>query len=140
MESNIVVFRYGYTRDGLHVEAVKDILSSTVNSLIKSQDYLNQTFKDGLVGKCVVQTTSTIEDKKELAKVQNKTAFLLDYGFNADNISVSEETVGKVIAGSVGVIITIGIIVSLSYLFIIGKKSYAVGDKVNGIEDKFKDK
>ena len=77
---------------------------------------------------------------EKLAKVQNKTAFLLDYGFNADNISVSEETVGKVIAGSVGVIITIGIIVSLSYLFIIGKKSYAVGDKVNGIEDKFKDK
>ena len=77
---------------------------------------------------------------EKLAKVQNKTAFLLDYGFNADNISVSEETVGKVIAGSVGVIITIGIIVSLSYLFIIGKKSCAVNDKVNEIEDKFKDK
>lgn len=77
---------------------------------------------------------------EKLAKVQNKTAFLLDYGFNADNISVSEETVGKVIAGILGVVITIGIIVSVSYLSIIGKKSCAVNDKVNGIEDKFKDK
>ena len=97
LESNIVVFRYGYTRDGLHVEAVKDILSSTVNSLIKSQDYLNQTFKDGLVGKCVVQTTSTIEDKKELAKVQNKfqslysnngRIFTVPAGFNVSNLNM----------------------------------------------------
>ena len=38
---------------------------------------------------------------EKLEKVQNKTAFLLDYGFNSNNLSVSEETIGKVIAGMV---------------------------------------
>ncbi|WP_366934341.1 hypothetical protein [Clostridium sp.] len=38
---------------------------------------------------------------EKLEEVQNKTAFLLDYGFNSNNLSVSEETIGKVIAGMV---------------------------------------
>lgn len=77
---------------------------------------------------------------EKLEKVQNKTAFLLDYGFNSNNLSVSEETIGKVIAGISGVVITTGIIVSISNLFIIGKKSYVVNNNVKEIEDKCKDK
>ncbi|MGN0143477.1 MAG: energy-coupling factor ABC transporter permease [Clostridium sp.] len=72
--------------------------------------------------------------------VQNKTAFLLDYEFKADNLSSSEEIIGKAASGVIGTIITIGIIVSISYLSIRRKKSYAVNDKANEIEDKCKDK
>ena len=77
---------------------------------------------------------------EKVLDVQNKTAFLLDYEFNADNLSESEEIIGKSIAGVVGVIITIGAIVLISYLSTRGKKSYAVNGKVNEIEDEFKDK
>ena len=77
---------------------------------------------------------------EKILDVQNKTAFLLDYGFKADNLSASEEIIGKATAGIIGVIITIGIIVLISYLSTRGKKSYVVNGKVNEIEDKFKDK
>ncbi len=77
---------------------------------------------------------------EKAADVQNKTALLLDYGFNADNLSESEEIAGKVTSGIVGVVITIGIIVSIVYLSTRGKKSYVVNVKVNEIEDKFENK
>ena len=64
----------------------------------------------------------------------------MDYGFNSNNLSVSEETIGKVIAGISGVVITTGIIVSISNIFIIGKKLYVVNNNVKEIKDKSKDK
>ena len=77
---------------------------------------------------------------EKLVDVQNKTAFLYDYGFNAHNQSESEEIIGRVTAGVVGVVITIGAIVLISYLSTRGKKSYAVNGKVNEIEEKFNEK
>ena len=77
---------------------------------------------------------------EKIVNVQKKTAFLLDYGFNGDNLSESEEIIGKVISGIVGVIITIGVVVSITHLSTRGKKLCAVNDNVNKIEDKFKDK
>lgn len=74
------------------------------------------------------------------AYIQNKTAFLLDYGVNADNLSANEEIIGKITSGIIGVIITIEIIVSIAYLSTRRKKSYAINDKVNEIKDKFDDK
>ncbi|MBE6070586.1 MAG: cobalamin biosynthesis protein CbiM [Clostridium butyricum] len=74
------------------------------------------------------------------ADIQNKTAVLLDYGFNADNLSVGAEKLGTTVSGIVGVIITIGITVSIAYLSTRGKKSCAVDSKLNEIEDGFKDK
>jgi len=72
--------------------------------------------------------------------VQNKTSFLLDYGFKSDNLSETEEIIGKIIAGVVGVAITIGSIVSITYLFTRRKKLYAANCNINEIEDKFKEK
>lgn len=72
--------------------------------------------------------------------VQNKTAFLLDYGFNSDNLSATEEIIGKVISGVVGVAITTGIIVLIAYISTREKKSYAINGEVNEIEDKFEEK
>lgn len=77
---------------------------------------------------------------EKIVEVQNKTAFLLDYGFNVDNLSVTEEIIGKSIAGIIGIVITIGIIVLITHLSIRGKKLYVVNDNVNEIEEKFKDK
>lgn len=85
-----------------------------------------------------LSVSNYIHEKAE--EVQNKTIFLLDYGFNSDNLSSTEEIIGKVISGVVGVIITIGVIDLISYLSTRVKKTYAVNCKLNGIKDKFEDK
>ena len=84
-----------------------------------------------------ISTSGYIYEK--LADVQNKTSFLLDYGFNSDNLSATEEIIGKVIAGIAGVIITIGSIAFIAYISTRGKKSYYTNANINEIEDKFKD-
>lgn len=94
------------------------ILKTSGSQELSSSDYIHEKAKD----------------------LQNKTAFLLDYGFNADNLSVNEEIIGKVISGVIGVVITIGIIVSIAYLSIRRKKLYAVNDKGSEIEDTFDEK
>lgn len=76
---------------------------------------------------------------EKVADVQNKTSFLLDYGFNSNNLSATEEIIGKVIAGIAGVIITIGSIAFIAYISTRGKKSYSTNANLNEIEDKFKD-
>lgn len=85
-----------------------------------------------------LMVSSYINEKA--VNVQNKTSFLLDYGFNSDNLSATEEVIGKVIAGVVGVVITIVIIVLITYLSTRRKKIYATNCNTNEIEDKFKDK
>lgn len=72
--------------------------------------------------------------------IQNKTAILLDYGFKSDNLSKSQELMGNVISGVVGVIITMGIIVSIVYICTMGKKLCVANGRVSKIKDKFKDK
>ena len=58
------------------------------------------------------ELTSSGEIHEKAADVQNKTSFLLDYGFKSENLSKAQQITGNVVAGVVGVIITIGVIVS----------------------------
>ena len=74
------------------------------------------------------------------SEVQNKTSFLLDYGFKSENLSKTQQTVGNIVAGVVGVIITIGVVVSISYISTRRSKVCAVDRNIDKIEDKYKDK
>lgn len=76
---------------------------------------------------------------EKVAEVQNKTSFLLDYGFKSENLSKAQETTGNVIAGIVGVIITIGAIIPIAYLSTRRRKLYAVNGDINEIEGNYKD-
>lgn len=98
LDKNVIVFRYGYSNDGIRVVPVRSILANTVDTLVKGQTYLNNIFKNGLVGKAVVQTTSTIEDEKILKKIQSKFSklysndgrvFTVPAGFNVSSLNLS---------------------------------------------------
>ena len=73
---------------------------------------------------------------EKIEEIQNKISFLPDYSFSSDNLSEAEETIGKVIAGITGVVITIGIIATIFYIFTREKKTYAVSYSANEIEEK----
>lgn len=60
---------------------------------------------------------------EKAAEIQEKTAFLPDYGLKVDNPSTTIEKVGTVVAGTVGVVITVGSVMGLGYL--IKKRKYA---------------
>ncbi|MDV4151828.1 energy-coupling factor ABC transporter permease [Clostridium sp. AL.422] len=85
-----------------------------------------------------LSTSGNIHEK--VSEVQSKTSFLPDYGFKGDDLSVTEGVIGTITAGIVGIIITIGIIVMITYLSTRRKKLYASNGNLNEIEDKFKDK
>ncbi len=85
-----------------------------------------------------LSNSSYIHEKA--SDVQNKTSFLLDYGFIDDNLSETEKIMGQVVAGIVGVIITMGIIASIFYFLGKSKKINAFNGNLNEIEDSYKEK
>ena len=41
LDKNVIVFKYGYSNDGINVVPVRSILTNTVDTLVKGQTYLN---------------------------------------------------------------------------------------------------
>lgn len=72
LDRDLIVFKFGSHKYGLNVVPVKTLVKETVTSLKQGQTYLNNIFKNGGMGKIAVQMTSSIEEKKELAKIQEK--------------------------------------------------------------------
>lgn len=70
-DKNIIILR-DFTLDGIKGKATRSILSESLDSSLKSQNYLNKLFTNGLTNKIVVQMTSDIKDEKELKKTQAK--------------------------------------------------------------------
>lgn len=70
-DKDIIILR-DFTMDGIKGKANRSILSESLDSSLKSQNYLNKLFTNGLTNKIVVQMTSDIKEEKELKKVQDK--------------------------------------------------------------------
>lgn len=72
LDRDLIVFKFGQHRYGLDVTSIKSLATETIASLKQGQTYLNNIFENGGMGKIAVQVTSSIEDKKELKKIQEK--------------------------------------------------------------------
>lgn len=99
-DKDIIILR-DFTLDGIKGKANRKILSESLDSSLKSQNYLNKLFTNGLTNKVVVQMTSDIKDEKELKKVQakfdrvysnNGRIFTVPAGYNVQpmNLSLSD--------------------------------------------------
>lgn len=72
VDRDLILFRFGFTSDGVNIKSIRELGKNTINSLKEGQDYLNKIYKNNGLGKIAIQTTSTIEDKKLLNELQNK--------------------------------------------------------------------
>lgn len=61
-----------FTMDGMTSKSNRQMISSTINTSIKSQDYLNSLYDNGLTNKIAVQLASDIKDETKLGKIQEK--------------------------------------------------------------------
>jgi HK97 family phage portal protein len=96
-DKDIIILR-DFTLDGIKGKANRSILSESLDSSLKSQNYLNKLFTNGLTNKLIVQLTSDIKDEKELKKVQSKfdriytnngRIFTIPAGYNVQPLSLS---------------------------------------------------
>lgn len=96
-DKDIIILR-DFTLDGIKGKANKDILSENLDTSIKSQNYLNTLFTNGLTNKIVVQMTSDIKEEKEIRKVQDKFSrvyssngkiFTVPAGYNVNALNLS---------------------------------------------------
>lgn len=72
LDRDLIVFKFGFTLDGVKSKSIRELSKNTINSLKEGQSYLNKIYKNGGLGKIAIQTTSTIEDKKLLLELQNR--------------------------------------------------------------------
>ena len=72
LDRDLIVFRFGFTNDGVNIKSIRELSKNTINSLKAGQDYLNKIYANNGLGKIAIQTTSTIEDKKLLTELQNR--------------------------------------------------------------------
>lgn len=96
-DKDIIVLR-DFTLDGIKGKANRSILSESIDSSLKSQNYLNKLFTNGLTNKIVVQLTSDIKEEKELKSVQakfdrvysnNGRVFTVPAGYNVSPLNLS---------------------------------------------------
>lgn len=96
-DKNIILLR-DFTLDGINTKATRKVLKQNLDTSIKSQDYLNTLFSNGLTNKVVVQLTSDIKEESELRKIQSKfnniyssngRVFTVPAGFNVDALNLS---------------------------------------------------
>ncbi|MGO5075195.1 phage portal protein [Clostridium sporogenes] len=96
-DKDIIILR-DFTLDGIKGKANRSILSESLDSSLKSQNYLNKLFTNGLTNKIVVQMTSDIKEEKELKKVQakfdrvysnNGKIFTIPAGYNIQPLNLS---------------------------------------------------
>jgi HK97 family phage portal protein len=96
-DKDIIILR-DFTLDGIKGKANRSILSESLDSSLKSQNYLNKLFTNGLTNKIAVQMTSDIKDEKELKKVQDKfdrvysnngRIFTVPAGYNVQSLNLS---------------------------------------------------
>jgi HK97 family phage portal protein len=128
-EKDILVLK-DFTLDGINTKATRTLLHESLDTSIKSQNYLNALFQNGLTNKIVVQLVSDIKEESELNRTQakfsrifsnNNRIFTVPAGYNVSslNLSLSDAQFAELrrmskedIAGSMGVPLSkLGIIV-----------------------------
>lgn len=96
-DKDMIILR-DFTLDGINVEATRSILKENLDTSLKSQNYLNTLFSNGLTNKVVVQLTSDIKEEGELKKIQSKFSriyssngkvFTVPAGFNVSALNLS---------------------------------------------------
>lgn len=96
-DKDIIVLR-DFTMDGIKGKANRSILSESLDSSLKSQNYLNKLFTNGLTNKITVQLTSDIKNENELKKIQakfdriysnNGRIFTVPAGYNIQPLNLS---------------------------------------------------
>lgn len=70
-DKDIIILR-DFTLDGINTNATRKVLKENLDTSVKSQNYLNTLFSNGLTNKVVVQMTSDIKEEKEIKKIQDK--------------------------------------------------------------------
>lgn len=96
-DKDIIIYK-DFSLDGVNTKSVKTLLKESLDTSIKSQNYLNTLFSNGLTNKIVVQLTSDIKDENELKKIQSKFSriysnngkvFTVPAGYNASALNLS---------------------------------------------------
>lgn len=96
-DKDVIVLR-DFTLDGIKGKSIRSVTSQTLDTSIRSQDYLNKLFANGLTNKLAVQLISDIKDEKELKKIQEKfnriysstgKVFTIPSGYNLTPLNLS---------------------------------------------------
>lgn len=96
-DKDMIILR-DFSIDGINAKANKSILKESLDTSIKSQNYLNTLFSNGLTNKIVVQLTNDIKEESELKKIQRKfdriytnngKIFTVPAGYNASSLNLS---------------------------------------------------
>lgn len=94
---NIIILK-DFTLDGINTKPTRELLKQNINTNVKSGNYLNQLFDNGLTNKLVVQMVSDIKEEKEVKKIQDKfnrlystngRVFTVPAGFNLQPLNLS---------------------------------------------------
>lgn len=95
-EKDIILLK-GYTENGINTKSITELLNQNLDTSVKSQEYLNRLFKNGLTNKITVQVTSDIKEKGELKKIQKKfddiyssngRVFTIPAGYNVNSLDL----------------------------------------------------
>lgn len=98
LEKDIVMFKAGMSFDGINTTSNGELLSQTIKTTQKAQNYLSDIFDNGLTNKLVVQVSNDIKEEKELKKIQDKfgrlfssngRTFTVPAGFNVSALNLS---------------------------------------------------
>lgn len=96
-DKDLIILR-DFTLNGIEGKAVRSICRQTLDTSIKSQNYLNTLFSNGLTNKITVQLTSDIKEEKDLKKIQEKfhriysnngKIFTVPAGYNVSTLNLS---------------------------------------------------
>lgn len=96
-DKDIIILR-DFTLDGISTNSTRKILKESLDTSLKSQNYLNTLFSNGLTNKIVVQLTSDIKEEKEIKKTQDKfgriyssngKVFTVPAGYNVSALNLS---------------------------------------------------
>lgn len=71
LDNELIILK-NFTFNGIEAKANKTITKESLDSSIRSQNYLNKLFSNGLTNKIAVQLTSQIKEESELKKIQEK--------------------------------------------------------------------
>lgn len=71
LDGELIILR-DFSFNGIEGKANKTVTKESLDSSIKSQNYLNKLFSNGLTNKIAVQLTSQIKEEGELKKIQAK--------------------------------------------------------------------
>lgn len=71
----VMHFKTSMTFDGIIGMPVQDILKTTINGAVESQNYLNNLYKQGMTGKAVLEYTGDLDDKAKTRLVKGFEGF-----------------------------------------------------------------